>query len=155
MRLVLRALGLAMVALSPVLAGPAMAGEARVEVQSGVDWNNGQAAKGLVGAAVGYDWSMPAGTFVGVEESVDKTLASDTHVRFGTSGRVGFHVTPRDKLYATAGYNYGAGPNATDIGAGWEHSVGVMYGKVEYKRFFNEDGARDSNGGLVGVGVHF
>jgi outer membrane immunogenic protein len=150
MRLVLCAMAAAMVA-----ATPALAGEARVEVQGGVDWSGGQSTKGVIGAAAGYDWSLPAGVFVGAEESVDKAFGSDTHVRWGTSGRVGLHVTPMDKLYATAGYNYGAGPNATDVGAGWEHSFGPMYGKVEYKRFFNEDGARDGNGGLVGVGIHF
>jgi outer membrane immunogenic protein len=150
MRLVLLALGAAMVA-----ATPALAGEARVEVRSGVDWTGGQSAKGVVGAAAGYDWTLPGGAFVGAEESIDKTLTSGAHVRWGSSGRIGLHVTPTDKLYATAGYNYGKGPNATDVGAGWEHSFGPMYGKVEYKRFFNEDGVRDNNAALVGVGMHF
>lgn len=150
MRLVLCALAAATVA-----ATPALAGEARVEVQGGVDWSDGLSTKGVIGAAAGYDWSLPGGAFVGAEESVDKPLASDTHVRWGTSGRLGLHVTPKDKLYATAGYNYGVGPHASDVGAGWEHSFGPMYGKVEYKRFFTEDGLPDSNGAVVGMGVHF
>ncbi len=151
MRLVL----LSALATAMISATPALAGEARVEVQGGVDWTGSHSASGVIGAAGGYDWSLGGGTFAGAEESIDKSTASNTHVRWGTSGRLGVHVTPTDKLYATAGYNYGVGPNATDIGAGWEHSFGPMYGKVEYKRYFNEDGARDSNGALVGIGLHF
>ncbi len=150
MRLVLLSLATAM-----VMATPALADGARVEVQGGVGWTGDGSGKGVIGAAGGYDWSLPGGAFVGAEESVDKTVADGYHVRWGTSGRVGLHVTPKDKLYATAGYNYGVGPHATDAGGGWEHSFGPMYGKVEYKHYFTEDGFRDSNGALMGVGVHF
>ena len=137
-------------------ATPALADEARVELRGGVGWPDGQAAKGEVGAAAGYDWSLGSGAFFGAEESVDKVLASGQKVRWGTSGRLGAHVTPNDKLYATAGYAYGKGPNAPTVGAGWEHGLGgKAYGKVEYKHFFNEDGAPHSNAALVGVGMHF
>ena len=150
MRLILCALGAALVA-----ATPAFAGEARVEIQGGLGWSDGGSTNGVIGAAGGYDWSLPAGAFVGAEESVDKAVGSDHHVRWGTSGRLGLHIDPQDKLYATAGYNYGVGPHASDLGAGWEHSIGKAYGKVEYKHYFTEDGYRDSNGALVGVGLHF
>ncbi|MDE2301496.1 MAG: hypothetical protein KGK11_02945 [Sphingomonadales bacterium] len=138
-----------------VTASPALAGEARVELQTGAGWYDGDAAKGLIGAAGGYDWSLPGGAFFGVEESVDKVMATGYYVRWATSGRIGAHITPQDKLYATAGYNYGTGPHATDLGGGWEHSLGAAYTKVEYRRYFTENGGRDGNGALVGVGIHF
>jgi len=155
MRLVHLSLIAATMAAFPALAAPALADGARVEVQGGADWASGQSTRGVIGAAGGYDWSLPGGAFIGVEESVDKPLTSHTHVRWGSSGRIGMHVTPSDKLYATAGYNYGVGPHASDAGAGWEHSFGPMYGKVEYKHYFTEGGFPDSNGAVVGVGVHF
>jgi hypothetical protein len=138
-------------------ATPALADGARVELRGGVGWPDGQAAKGEIGAAAGYDVNLGAGgAFFGVEQSVDKVLTSGQHVRWGTSGRVGAKVTANDKLYATGGYAYGKGPDAPTVGAGWEHGFGgKTYGKVEYKHFFNEQGATHSNAALVGVGVHF
>ena len=151
MRLILASLA---AAAAVAAATPAFANEARVEVRSGVAWDDGQQADATVGAAVGYDVSAgPA--FVGVEQSVDKTLASNRDVRWGTSARVGASIMPGTKLYATAGYNYGDSPNATDIGAGIEKGFGPLYGKVEYKHFFTEQGATDSNAALVGVGIKF
>jgi hypothetical protein len=132
-----------------------MANEAHVEINTGVNWFDGSDAKGEIGGAVGYDWSVLGGAFVGVEQSIDKTLVSNANVRWGTSGRVGTHVGPKDKLYATAGYNYGEGPDGADVGGGWEHSLGPVFTNVEYKHFFNEDWARDSNAMLVGAGLHF
>ncbi len=151
MKLVLFSLAAAMLASTP-----AFADGARVEVQGGAGWSDGGEAKGVIGGAAGYDWSLPGGAFVGVEESIDKTIGSHRDARWATSGRIGLHITPADKLYATAGYNYGQGPNGTDVGAGLEHSfAGPIYGKVEYKHYFNEDDSRDSNAVLTGVGVHF
>ena len=145
---------LASLAVVAAAATPAFANEARVEVRSGLAWNDGKQAEATIGAAAGYDVNVgPA--FVGIEQSVDKTLTSNEKVRWGTSGRIGIEAQPGTKLYATAGYNYGAGPNATDIGAGIEKGFGPLYGKVEYKHFFTEQGATDSNAALVGVGVKF
>ena len=149
MRLALSSLALALCAASPALA------ETRAEIRGGVDWPDGQKADGTIGGALGYDAPVGGGAFVGIEETVDKALTSTEHVRFGTSARLGTHVTARDKLYATAGYNYGKGPNAPDVGGGWEHSFGSVYGKVEYKHFFDEQGAPHRNAALVGLGVHF
>jgi outer membrane immunogenic protein len=88
--------------------------------------------------------------------SLAAAVLAATPARFATSGRVGIHITPSDKLYATAGYNYGTGPNGADVGGGLEHSfAGPLYGKVEYKHYFNEDSQRDSNAVLFGAGVHF
>lgn len=150
MRLILASLAV----VAAAAATPAFANEARVEVRSGLAWNDGKQAEATIGGAAGYDVNVgPA--FVGIEQSVDKTLTSNEKVRWGTSGRIGIEALPGTKLYATAGYNYGVGPNGTDIGAGVQKAFGPLYGKVEYKHFFNEDGARDSNAALVGVGMKF
>ena len=129
MRLLLTSL-----AAATLLAGPALAGETRVELRSGLGWTDGQAAKGTIGGAVGYDIATGGGTFIGVEESVDKQLAAAQQARWGTSARFGTHMGPDDKLYATAG---------------------PLYTKVEYKHYFNEGGARNSNAALLGVGMKF
>lgn len=150
MRLVLLSL-----AASLAVATPALAGEGRFDVQTGVDWSDGLPGRATIGGTVGYDEHIGAGAFVGVEESVDKVLASNTKARFGTTGRLGLKVGPTDKFYGLAGYTYGAGPNATHVGGGYEHSFGPIYGKLEYRHYFTEDGFRDSNAALVGAGIHF
>ena len=136
-------------------AAPALADGARVDVHGGVGWNDGRQANGTVGAAVGYDVHTGGGTFVGLEESVDKVLASNHDAKFGTTFRAGAHVSPNNKLYALAGYTYGSGPKATHVGGGLEHDYGRAFTKVEYRHYFTEDGARDANAATVGVGVHF
>lgn len=148
-------LALSSIACTLIITTPALANDARVEVRGGVAWPDGQTAKATAGAAVGYDVSLGGGAFVGAEESVDKPLEGGTNARFATSGRIGVKASPSDKIYATGGYNYGKGPNGTDIGGGWEHNFGGLYGKVEYKHFFNEDAAPNSNAALVGLGVKF
>jgi hypothetical protein len=139
-------------------ASPAFAGEGRVELRSGLGWTDGQTAHADVGAAAGYDWSLsPTGTgpFVGVEQSVDKNLDSGENWRWTTSGRIGVRMGA-NKLYATGGYGYGKGPDAPMVGAGVEHGFGNrIYGKVEYRKYFNEDGVRNSNAALIGAGVRF
>jgi outer membrane immunogenic protein len=156
--LVLTALG-ALSAATPALADDSTSGTgngARVELRTGLAWPDGQAAKGEIGVAGGYDVPVGSNLFFGVEQSIDKTLASGQKVRWGTSGRVGAHVGANDKLYVSGGYAYGKGADAPTVGAGWEHGFGnKVYGKVEYKKFLNEDGVKNSNAALVGVGVHF
>ena len=141
----------------PLMAGaaPAFAEGARFDVHTGLGWADGRQAKGEVGAALGYDIGTGGGTFVGLEESIDKVLASGTETRFGTAFRAGAHVSPNNKLYALAGYSYGEGPNATHVGGGLEHDYGKLYTKVEYRHYFTENGAADANAATVGVGLHF
>ena len=147
-------IALAACALALVASTPALAGEAHADINAGLGWTDGLPSKVVAGGSVGYDMGFgPA--FVGVEESITKVLASDSDARWGTSVRVGTLVTPGTKLYATAGYNYGSGPDGTDLGAGIEHGFGPLYGRVEYKHYFNGDGAADSNAATVGVGIHF
>ena len=134
-------------------AAPAFADGARVDVHGGVGWDG--SAKGTVGGALGYDVGTGGGTFVGLEESVDKVLASRNDTRFGTTLRGGVHLSPTNKLYALAGYTYGEGPNATHVGGGLEHDFGKAFSKVEYRHYFTENGAPDTNAATVGVGLHF
>ena len=72
-----------------------------------------------------------------------------------TTARLGANVSANDKLYGLAGYSFGVGPNATHLGAGVEHNFGGYFGKVEYRHYFNENGARNSNAATVGVGMRF
>jgi outer membrane immunogenic protein len=159
MRMVLFA-GLATLAF----AAPAMAQSAneaapltgaRADVHGGLGWADGQQVQGTLGATLGYDIATGGRTFVGVEQSADKVLTSNDKLRWTTAARAGLALSPRDKAYVLAGYTYGAGPDGTQIGGGLERSYGKAYTKVEYRHTFNQDGAKDSNAALVGVGVHF
>jgi hypothetical protein len=140
-------------------AGPAMAGtsgDVRAEVRSGVDWEDGQAAKGTIGAAIGYDYNLPGGAFIGVEQAIDKTLVTRDDAVGSTSARFGIHATPRDKLYVISGYSYGSNyQDGAHLGGGVEHSFGPYYGKVEYRHIFNNDAANQNNQVLIGAGVKF
>ena len=136
-------------------AAPALADGARFDVHGGVGWDAGSEAKGTVGATLGYDVRTGGGTFVGLEESVDKVLATGHDTRFSSTVRAGAHVSPSDKLYGLVGYTYGEGPNATHVGGGLEHDMGKAFTKVEYRHYFTEDGFRDANAATVGVGLHF
>lgn len=140
-------------------AGPAIAGtsgDVRAEVRSGVNWNDGQAAKGTIGAAVGYDYNLPAGAFIGVEQAIDKKLVGGVNSVGSTSARIGFHATPRDKVYVISGYSYGSNyHDGAHVGAGVEHSFGPYYGKVEYRHVFNDDNAVQTNQALIGAGLKF
>jgi hypothetical protein len=137
---------------------PALAsdGDVRAEVRSGVSWNDGQAAKGSIGAAVGYDYNLPGGAFVGVEQAIDKTLVQRDDAVGSTSARLGIHATPRDKVYVISGYSYGSNyHDGAHVGAGVEHSFGPYYGKVEYRHVFNDDNAVQTNQALIGAGIKF
>lgn len=156
----------AAVALTGAAATPALATGARVELQTGVAWDNGAAAKGTIGAAAGYDYDLAAGTFVGAEASVDKTLASNRKTTGNFTGRLGLHADPRDSFYALAGYSVSSGPEGAIVGGGWERQIrGPIYAKAEYRHLFtdnrNDDTGfpdshyRPSNQVLVGAGMRF
>lgn len=159
-------LGAAVVLAGLAAATPALADGARVEIQSGAAWNDGRDAKGTIGAAVGYDYTLAPMTFIGGEINVDKTLAAHRDTTVGFTGRAGVKIDPKDKLYALAGYSVSSGPEGAIVGGGWEHQVrGPIYGKVEYRHLFtdnyNDNTAypdshyHPSNQVLVGAGFHF
>jgi len=146
---------------SMAVAAPAMAADAgtdtgaRVDVHTGLGWADGKAAQSTLGATLGYDLATAGHTFVGVEQSIDKALTSQDKVRWTSAARFGTHISAKDKAYALAGYSYGVGPNGAQLGAGVEHNFGGYYGKLEYRHIFSEDGAKDSNAAVVGVGMRF
>jgi hypothetical protein len=154
MRLVLFSLAASLAVAAPAMAQSTDSG-ARVDVHTGLGWADGRQVQGTIGATLGYDVGTGGGTFVGLEQSVDKVLTSQDKTRFSTTARLGTHITPNNKLYGLAGYTYGSGPNGTHIGGGIEHTYGKYFTKAEYRHTFNEDGARDSNAALVGVGMRF
>jgi hypothetical protein len=109
--------------------------------------------------AAGYDFDLGTSAFVGAEVSGDKVLTHGTRVAFGFTGRAGIKASPADKLYVDGGYT--TKPcrlceDAVHAGAGYQHDFGSkLYGKVEYRHFFTNNGAPDSNAVLGGLGVRF
>lgn len=146
------------VAASLLLASPALANEARVEARGGVYWTPGDTAA-TAGVAAGYDFDLGSSTFAGAEVSGDKIIESGTKVAFGFTGRVGLKTAPGDKLFAAAGYTTkpcDLCQTAINAGGGYEHGFGnKLYGKVEYRHFFTNNGAPDSNAISAGLGVKF
>ena len=153
MRLILTSL-----AASLVAATPALANEVRVEARGGVVWNSTDSEE-LAGIAVGYDYDLGSSAFAGAEVSADKLLTSGTKVTFGFNGRLGAKVMDAGKLYATGGYNTESCDGcegAWTLGAGYQHSFGKFYGKVEYRHFFNDNAVfTDTDAAVIGLGMKF
>ncbi len=145
-------------AAAAVVATPALANEARVEARAGVIWGSGD-SEAIVGAAVGYDFDLGSKAFAGVEVSGDKILDSAANrVAFGFTGRLGAKVSPEDKLFLAGGYTTKPCRFCTDsehLGAGWEHKFGPIYGKVEYRHYFTNQGLPDTDAVVGGIGVNF
>ncbi len=152
MRLIFTSLVAAM-----AVASPAMANEGRVEARGGVYWTPGF-SKATAGIAAGYDWDLGSKAFAGVEVSGDKVLTAGTIVAFGFTARAGVKASEDDKLYITGGYTTKFCSLCTGgghAGAGYEHSFGKIYGKVEYRHFFPTNGGFSANVAGVGVGYKF
>ncbi|MBF9152734.1 hypothetical protein [Novosphingobium jiangmenense] len=153
MRLVLISL-----AASLVAATPALANEARVEARGGVAWSNGD-SEAIAGVAAGYDYDLGSTAFVGAEISADKILdGAANRVGVGFSGRVGAKIAEVGKLYAVGGYTTKfceLCDGTWTAGAGYQHSFGKLYGKVEYRHFFVKDSTIDVDAVAVGLGVKF
>jgi hypothetical protein len=145
-------------AASLLFAAPAMADNLNVEARAGAAWGGGGSMHATLGAAVGYDVDIAklgAGVFGGVEESVDKAASGGSDARWGTSARIGAKISGLGSLYGVAGYHYGHGANATSLGAGYMKALGPVYGKLEYRHYFNQGGLPASNGAVVAVGFRF
>jgi hypothetical protein len=145
-------------AYSALLAStPALANEARVEARGGVVFGSGD-EEAIAGVAAGYDYDLGTSAFVGGEVTADKILTDGTKVSFGFNGRIGAKLGEQGKLYAVGGYN----TEACDLcdgtwtaGAGYEHSFGKIYGKLEYRHFFVDNGFDDLDAVSVGIGTKF
>ena len=148
MRLVLISLAASLVAATPALAN---------EARGGVAWSDGE-SEAIAGVAAGYDYDLGKTAFVGAEVTADKLLTSGTKVSFGFNGRVGAKIAEAGKLYAVAGYNTefcDLCDGTWTAGAGYQHSFGKLYGKVEYRHFFVKDSTIDVDAVAVGLGVKF
>jgi outer membrane immunogenic protein len=132
----------------------AAGGEGRVEARGGIAFAGGS-SEAIAGVAAGYDFDLGETTFIGIEGSADKLLVGGTDVLFGATARAGGKIGENGKLFVAAGYTFGDG-DAFHAGAGYEHKLGSnVYGKLEYRRFFNGGGFPDINTVAVGVGVKF
>lgn len=143
---------------SLAVASPALANESRVEARGGVIWNGGQ-EEAIAGVAAGYDFDLGPSTFVGAEVSADKILESNTRVAFGLTGRAGAKLSEAGKLYAAGGYTTKACRSCDETwhaGAGYQHNFGQkLYGKVEYRHYFVDNGGADPDAVVAGVGLRF
>lgn len=145
-------------AASLALATPALANEARFEGRGGVIWDQGD-EEAIAGVAVGYDFDIGGNAFVGPEISADKILTDGTKVSFGFGGRAGVRTSEAGKLYVAGAYQTEACDLCEDtwsLGAGYQHSFGSnLYGKVEYRHFFADNGVSDPDAVVAGIGVKF
>ncbi|MEP6867277.1 MAG: hypothetical protein ABJA20_02060, partial [Novosphingobium sp.] len=110
------------------------------------------------GVAAGYDFDLGSSAFAGVEVSGDKILTSNTHVAAGFTGRLGAKLGA-GKLFAAGGYttSFCSGCDGEyHAGAGYEHSFGnKLYGKVEYRHFFERGTSSNADAVSAGLGVKF
>jgi outer membrane immunogenic protein len=145
-------------AVSLALATPALANEARIEGRGGVIWDGGD-EEAIAGVAAGYDFDLGSNAFVGAEVSADKILTSGTKVSFGAGARAGLKVSEAGKLYAVGSYQTETadlGEDAWTLGAGYQHNFGSnLFGKVEYRHFFVDNGFSDPDAVTAGLGVRF
>lgn len=136
---------------------PALANEARVEARGGVVFGGGD-EEAIAGVAAGYDYDLGTSAFVGGEVTADKILTGGTKVSFGFNGRIGAKIGEPGKLYVVGGYNTEACDfcdGTWTAGAGYEHSFGKIYGKLEYRHFFVDNGFDDLDAVSVGIGTKF
>ena len=145
-------------AFAAAIASPAMAAEGRAEARGGVFAAPGY-TQGIAGIAIGSDFDLSDTLFAGVEASADKILDGGTRVMFGASGRVGVKAGESTRVYAIGGYTTkacGACDGSWHVGAGAEQDLGgPIYGKVEWRHYFPENGGSQSNAYLVGIGTRF
>ena len=116
-------------------------------------------ARQIAGVAAGYDFDLGSTAFVGGEVSADKILTDDTKVAFGFTGRLGAKLGEKGKFYGLGGYSTEACDLCEDswtAGVGYEHGFGKnLYGKVEYRHYFVDNGIPDADAVAVGLGMKF
>ena len=143
---------------SLALASPALATEARVEARGGVIWNQGE-EEAVAGIAGGYDFDLGSTTFAGFEASADKILTGGTRVSWGVGGRLGAKLSEAGKVYANGGWSSKHCRTCDEslyLGAGYQHNLGSnLYGKVEYRHHFFDNGVSDPDSVTAGVGLRF
>ncbi|HEY0959020.1 MAG TPA: hypothetical protein VGE05_07065, partial [Novosphingobium sp.] len=105
------------------------------------------------------DFDLGSSAFVGAEISADKILTDNTRVSFGFGGRAGVKVSEAGKLYAAGSYQTKPCALCEDswtLGAGYQHNLGNnLYGKVEYRHYFVDNGVSDPDAVTVGLGMRF
>lgn len=137
---------------------PALAGDGRVEARGGIVFGSGD-SEAAAGLAVGYDFDLGGSAFLGAEVSGDKILQDNTRIVLGLTGRAGVKAGENTRFFATGGYS--TKPcrfceNSLHAGAGAEFALGSrVYGKVEYRHFFVDNGGSDFDSVVAGVGIRF
>lgn len=146
-------------AASLAVASPALANEGRVEARGGVIWGGGS-SDAIAGVAAGYDWDLGSSLFGGIEVSGDKVLDGFyNRVSLGAGARLGVKTSDAGKLYVAGSYQSKFCSFCKDgisAGAGYQHKLGTnLYGKLEYRHIFYDNGVIDGNTAGVGIGMTF
>ena len=154
----MRTLSTAVLLLAALAPNPSLADDGRVEARGGVVFGSGD-SEGVAGIAAGYDFDLGGSAFLGGEVSGDKILQDNTRIVLGLTGRAGIKAGENTRLFATGGYS--TKPcrfceNSLHAGAGAEFALSSsIYGKVEYRHFFVDNGGSDFDSAVVGVGFRF
>ena len=143
---------------SALFATQASANEGRIEARGGVVFGSGQSEPGA-GVAAGYEFDLGSSAFMGAEVSADKIIEDNTRISVGLSARAGVKVGEKAKLYAIGGYQT---KPCQFCEASWSGGAGLevpfgkkLYGKVEYRHYFLDNGFSDYNSVVAGLGVKF
>ena len=138
MRLPVFALAAVVATIAPIMATPAMAGEARLEAHVALDWDRGW-MKSSAGLGAGYDFDLANTVFIGPEVSIDKLLASNATTILSGGGRAGVVVPKLGRIFVAAG---AASRPYTGGASDWYYGVGVQhvietgaYLKAEYLHY--------------------
>ena len=142
----------AAIAAVALAASPAHADETRVEVRGGIAWCCGSSDE-TIGLAVGHDFDLSSGLFIGVEGVAD-TNFDFVDPLLGVNARLGTKLGEKSKLFGTVGYAYDTGFEDDDLvlGAGYQYNISdrALF-SVQYQRYVDFNVNRAS----VGVGYRF
>ncbi|MGN3974209.1 outer membrane protein [Tsuneonella sp. SYSU-LHT278] len=134
------------------VASPAAANETRLEVRGGIVWCCGVSDE-TIGVAIGHDFDVGTGAFIGVEGVAD-TNFDFVDPTLGVNARVGAKVGETGKVFGTLGYAYETGFDIDDwvLGAGYQTDLGAnALVSLQYQRYMDTD----INRAIVGVGFRF
>jgi hypothetical protein len=127
-----------------------------VEGRAGLGWAGAGSTHGVLGAAVGYDVGLGAlgtGVYGGVEQMIEAPTSAATRAgHLGPDRRAGAGA---GQPLCHRGLSLWQRAERYFAGRGYQQSLGPVYARLEYRRYFNEQHASDSNGLMLGVGLKF
>ena len=134
------------------IATPAYADETRAEVRGGIVWCCGVSDE-TIGVALGHDFDVGAGLFIGVEAVADTSFDFGDPT-IGANARIGTKLGEDTKVFGLVGYAYETTFDFDDavIGTGVQQNVGEKaLLSLQYQRYLDTD----VNRVVVGLGFRF